>query len=142
VHAIATRGEPDILVELSRTVGKFAQASGRHIHLVLENDDNSASLLAPDEDPPSGRYRAQWNDDYHHAWHVLLTGEGRSYYRDYGHTRHFVRSLSQGFAYQGEPRATAADARAASQAGICRRPPSSISCRITIRSVIGRLASG
>jgi maltooligosyltrehalose trehalohydrolase len=103
VHAIATRGEPDILVELSRTVGKFAQASGRHIHLVLENDDNSASLLAPVEEPPSGRYRAQWNDDYHHAWHVLLTGEGQSYYRDYGHTRHFVRSLSQGFAYQGEP---------------------------------------
>jgi maltooligosyltrehalose trehalohydrolase len=103
VHAIVTRGEPDILIELSRAVGKFAQASGRHIHLVLENDDNSASLLAPDEDPPAGRYRAQWNDDYHHAWHVLLTGEGQSYYRDYGRTRHFVRSLSQGFAYQGEP---------------------------------------
>ena len=48
VHAIVTRGEPDILIELSRAVGKFAQASGRHIHLVLENDNNSASLLAPD----------------------------------------------------------------------------------------------
>jgi maltooligosyltrehalose trehalohydrolase len=103
VHAIVTRDEPDILIELSRAVGKFAQASGRHIHLVLENDDNRASLLAPDQDPPAGRYRAQWNDDYHHAWHVLLTGEGQSYYRDYGHTRHIVRSLSQGFAYQGEP---------------------------------------
>jgi maltooligosyltrehalose trehalohydrolase len=103
VHAIVTRDEPDILIELSRAVGKFAQASGRQIHLVLENDDNSASLLAPDQDPPAGRYRAQWNDDYHHAWHVLLTGEGQSYYRDYGHTRHIVRSLSQGFAYQGEP---------------------------------------
>jgi maltooligosyltrehalose trehalohydrolase len=103
VHAIVTRDEPDILIELSRAVGKFAQASGRHIHLVLENDDNSARLLAPDQDPPAGRYRAQWNDDYHHAWHVLLTGEGQSYYRDYGHTRHIVRSLSQGFAYQGEP---------------------------------------
>jgi maltooligosyltrehalose trehalohydrolase len=102
VHAIVTRDEPDILIELSRAVGKFAQASGRHIHLVLENDDNSARLLAPDQDPPAGRYRAQWNDDYHHAWHVLLTGEGQSYYRDYGHTRHIVRSLSQGFAYQGE----------------------------------------
>ena len=103
VHAIVTRDEPDILIELSRAVGKFAQASGRHIHLVLENDNNSASLLAPDQEPPAGRYRAQWNDDYHHAWHVLLTGEGQSYYRDYGHTRHIVRSLSQGFAYQGEP---------------------------------------
>ena len=103
VHAIVTRGEPDILIELSRAVGAFAQASGRHIHLVLENDDNSASLLAPQEEPPAGHYRAQWNDDYHHAWHVLLTGESQGYYRDYGHTRHMVRSLSQGFAYQGEP---------------------------------------
>jgi maltooligosyltrehalose trehalohydrolase len=103
VHAIVTRGEPDILTDLSRAVGAFARASGRHIHLVLENDDNSASLLAPDEDPPMGHYRAQWNDDYHHAWHVLLTGDGQGYYRDYGHPRHFVRSLSQGFAYQGEP---------------------------------------
>src|SRR4029453_12824669 len=103
VHAIVTPGEPNILIELSQAVGKFAHASGRHIHLVLENDHNSASLLAPDQDPPAGRYRAQWNDDYHHAWHVLLTGEGQSYYRDYGRTRHIVRSLSQGFAYQGEP---------------------------------------
>ena len=45
------------------------------IHLVLENDDNRASLLDPLTDPPQGKYRAQWNDDYHHAWHVLLTGE-------------------------------------------------------------------
>ena len=29
----------------------------------------------PREDPPQGKYRAQWNDDYHHAWHVLMTGE-------------------------------------------------------------------
>ena len=33
------------------------------------------SLLDPRQDPPRGKYRAQWNDDYHHAWHVLLTGE-------------------------------------------------------------------
>jgi hypothetical protein len=42
---------------------------------VLENDDNRASLLDPLGDPPGGKYRAQWNDDFHHAWHVLLTDE-------------------------------------------------------------------
>jgi 1,4-alpha-glucan branching enzyme len=83
VHAIVVPGEPDILRELSLTVGAMAREGGRHIHLVLENADNVASLLAPDEDPPAGQYRAQWNDDYHHAWHVLLTGEDAGYYRDY-----------------------------------------------------------
>ena len=50
---------------------------------MLENDDNRARLLDPRDDPPAGSYRAQWNDDYHHAWHVLLTGENAGYYRDY-----------------------------------------------------------
>ena len=102
VHAIVTSGEPEILHDLSIAVGELAKDSGRHIHLVLENDDNRASLLAPDEDPPAGHYRAQWNDDYHHAWHVLLTGEKAGYYRDYGATHHIERTLTEGFAYQGE----------------------------------------
>ncbi len=39
--------------------------------------------LDPATNPPRGKYRAQWNDDYHHAWHVLLTQEGAGYYGDY-----------------------------------------------------------
>jgi len=103
VHAIVAPGEPDILRELSLTVGALAREGGRHIHLVLENADNVASLLAPDEDPPAGHYRAQWNDDYHHAWHVLITGEDAGYYRDYDAGHHVARTLAEGFAYQGEP---------------------------------------
>jgi malto-oligosyltrehalose trehalohydrolase len=106
VHAIVTPGEPDILRELSEAAGAFARESGRHIHLVLENDDNRAELLAPNEDPPAGHFRAQWNDDYHHAWHVLLTGENGGYYHDYENTeQHVARTLAEGFAYQGEPSA-------------------------------------
>jgi maltooligosyltrehalose trehalohydrolase len=102
VHAIVTPGEPHILHDLSIAIGALAKASGRYIHLVLENDDNRAGFLAPAENPPAGHYRAQWNDDYHHAWHVLLTGENAGYYRDYGETRHIERTLTEGFAYQGE----------------------------------------
>jgi malto-oligosyltrehalose trehalohydrolase len=103
VHAIVKPGTPSILTELSQAVGRLATASGRHIHLVLENDDNLASLLDPREDPPNGKYRAQWNDDYHHAWHVLLTGEATGYYRDYRDAaHHLARSLAEGFSYQGE----------------------------------------
>jgi len=104
VHAIAVPGEPSILEEISAAAGRLAGATGRHIHLVLENDDNAADLLDPRADPPAGKYRAQWNDDYHHAWHVLLTGEHGGYYRDYAGDPlgHLVRILKSGFAYQGE----------------------------------------
>jgi malto-oligosyltrehalose trehalohydrolase len=104
VHAIVEPGHPSILDDLSRVAGHFAAASGRHIHLILENDDNRASLLDPNTDPPQGKYRAQWNDDYHHAWHVVLTGERNGHYRDYaaGPLDHLARALSSGFAYQGE----------------------------------------
>jgi len=75
VHAIPELGEISMLHDLSIAVGKLAAETRRHIHLVLENDDNSASALDAGQDPPRGKYRAQWNDDYHHAWHVWLTGE-------------------------------------------------------------------
>jgi malto-oligosyltrehalose trehalohydrolase len=105
VHAIVEPGEPHLLAELSRQVGALARERGRLIHLVLENDDNRASLLDPETAIPAGQYRAQWDDDYHHAWHVVLTGEAHGYYRDYcdAPRRHLTRALASGFAYQGEP---------------------------------------
>jgi maltooligosyltrehalose trehalohydrolase len=104
VHAIAEPGEISILADLSRAVGGLANETGRHIHLMLENDDNTAHLLNPGEDPPGGKYRAQWNDDYHHAWHVLLTAEAHGYYRDYRRAPldDIARALGSGFVYQGE----------------------------------------
>jgi maltooligosyltrehalose trehalohydrolase len=98
VHAIVEPGEPHILTALADAVNAFAAESGRHIHLVLENDDNAAGFLKP-----GGGYRAQWNDDYHHAWHVLLTRENAGYYRDYQNAgEHIARALAEGFVYQGE----------------------------------------
>jgi maltooligosyltrehalose trehalohydrolase len=104
VHAIPQQGEVSMLHDLSRAVGDLASKTGRQLHLVLENDDNAAGLLDADQDPPRGKYRAQWNDDYHHAWHVLLTGENHGYYGDYGKAprRDIARSLGSGFVYQGE----------------------------------------
>jgi maltooligosyltrehalose trehalohydrolase len=104
VHAIPEQGEISMLSELSRAVGGLAAETGRHIHLMLENDDNAARLLDASEDPPRGKYRAQWNDDYHHAWHVLLAGETHGYYGDYRRSplKDIARALGSGFVYQGE----------------------------------------
>jgi len=94
VHAIPDSGWLDeMAAEVRATV-----EPGRHVHLVLENDDNRAEHLARDLD-------AQWNDDAHHALHVLLTAERAGYYADYADApaRHLARCLAEGFAYQGEP---------------------------------------
>jgi malto-oligosyltrehalose trehalohydrolase len=104
VHTIAELGEISMLHDLSAAVGDLATQTGRHIHLVLENDDNRVSVLDAEQNPSRGKYRAQWNDDYHHAWHVLLTGETQGYYSDFQRSprRDIARALGSGFVYQGE----------------------------------------
>jgi maltooligosyltrehalose trehalohydrolase len=104
VNNIFEPGDVPLLHDLSLAVGNLAAETGRHIHLVLENGDNIASLLDPTQEPPRGKYRGQWNDDYHHAWHVLLTGEAQGYYGDYQRSprRDLARALGSGFVYQGE----------------------------------------
>lgn len=95
VHAIVDKEEwlGELAVQL-----RGAFPPDRHIHLVLENDDNTASLLRHG-------YDAQWNDDVHHVVHHLLTGETRGYYAAYAGrpTDKLARALAQGFVYQGEP---------------------------------------
>ncbi|HTS53911.1 MAG TPA: malto-oligosyltrehalose trehalohydrolase [Burkholderiales bacterium] len=103
VHAIADDSRPDILEEIAAAV-HAGPGADRHVHLVLENDRNAASKLGGRPGEP-GRYDAQWNDDAHHALHVLLTGETDGYYRDYADdpVARLGRTLAEGFAYQGEP---------------------------------------
>jgi malto-oligosyltrehalose trehalohydrolase len=143
VHAIVEHGEPSLLQDLSRAVGRLAIETGRTLHLVLENDDNAASLLDPQADPPEGSYRAQWNDDYHHAWHTLLTREAGGYYQDYVDRPlyHIMRVLESGFSYRATSQTIAAAGRAASPRALSRRSPLSISSRTTIRSATVRWAA-
>jgi maltooligosyltrehalose trehalohydrolase len=103
VHAIFDDSMPDILTELAATV-RNTFGPNRIVHLVLENDDNDAHYLERDEKVRPRWYNAQWNDDIHHALHVLLTGETDGYYSDYAQQpiRQLGRCLAEGFAYQGE----------------------------------------
>lgn len=103
VHAICDDSQPDILEELAQTVRETLGAQ-RHIHLILENDHNTAHYLARGQNGQTARYDAQWNDDAHHAYHVLLTHEHDGYYADYANQpiHHLGRCLTEGFAYQGE----------------------------------------
>src|SRR5690606_38111487 len=71
-HAIDN--EP-FLIWLAERIRAHTGAN-RHVHLMLENEHNSATLLRQG-------YDAQWNDDTHHILHTLLTGEHEGYYRDF-----------------------------------------------------------
>ena len=106
VHAIADDSQLHILTELAERVHETF-GNDRHVHLVLENDHNASRYLHRNSRGQPVHYVAQWNDDIHHALHVLLTGENDGYYRDYAARplRHLGRCLAEGFAYQGEPSA-------------------------------------
>ena len=96
VHAIIDESPRHILEDIAAAVR--ARDPDRHVHLVLENDANQARFLG------GGKYDAQWNDDSHHGYHVLATGESDGYYVSYvdAPAKHLARCLAEGFAYQGE----------------------------------------
>jgi malto-oligosyltrehalose trehalohydrolase len=94
VHAILDDSPSHLLDELCTRVRR--EMPGKH--LILENDANQARFLG------AGKYTAQWNDDSHHGYHVLATGERDGYYAAYADApaKHLARCLAEGFAYQGE----------------------------------------
>jgi 1,4-alpha-glucan branching enzyme/maltooligosyltrehalose trehalohydrolase len=102
VHAISDESKPHILEELSSAVR--AAITGRQVHLVLENENNGYARLAPA--PAAGRFDGQWNDDFHHALHVALTGEAHSYYHDYGAEPLdlLARAFTHGMVFEGSAR--------------------------------------
>jgi maltooligosyltrehalose trehalohydrolase len=104
VHAIIDDSTPHILTELADAV-RNSIGPDRHVHLILENDRNQARYLQRTESCRPRWYDAQWNDDVHHALHVLITGERDGYYSDYFDRPldRLGRCLVDGFAYQGEP---------------------------------------
>jgi maltooligosyltrehalose trehalohydrolase len=97
VHAIVDESPRHVLDEIVSRVHEGI-GSKRKIHLVLENDANQSRFLGP------GKYTAQWNDDSHHGYHVLATGEEDGYYISYADNpaKHLARCLAEGFAFQGE----------------------------------------
>ena len=99
IHAIADDSPKHIVAEIAEAIAA-GPGRERHVHQVLENDLNQASLL--ERDRPHAV--AQWNDDSHHAFHVAVSGERDGYYRDYERPLwHLGRCLAEGFSYQGDP---------------------------------------
>jgi malto-oligosyltrehalose trehalohydrolase len=104
VDRIVDDSSPELISELAEEVRQGPGAQ-RHVHIVLENDRNEARYLGRDAQHRPLHATAQWNDDLHHALHVVLTGETDGYYADFATAplKLTGRCLAEGFAYQGEP---------------------------------------
>ncbi|MCB4768584.1 malto-oligosyltrehalose trehalohydrolase [Ancylobacter sp. Lp-2] len=96
VHALATRGAETFL----REIASACRAVRPDAWLVLENHDNISGWMTRDD----RLFTAQWNDDWHHVFHVLASGETGGYYAPYAAdpVASAARALVEGFVFQGE----------------------------------------
>ncbi len=101
LHAILDTSAFSFIEELAFAVHNEAKKMNRKVYLIGESAANNARLII---EAPAGGYGidAQWSDDFHHAVHVLLTGEKTGYYQDYGKFRQLVKAFEEGFVYSGE----------------------------------------
>jgi maltooligosyltrehalose trehalohydrolase len=108
-----------ILAAISRGVREAA--GSRHTIVVAEDESQNTRLVRPLD---AGGYGLDgiWNDDFHHAVTVALTGRREGYYSDYrGSAQELVSSVKYGFLYQGQRYAWQKKSRGTPTFGV--RPP-------------------
>jgi maltooligosyltrehalose trehalohydrolase len=101
VHAIKDFSARPFLLELAEAVDRTERELDRRVHLIAESSLNDTRLIRLPEQGGFG-LDAQWNDDFHHAVHTLLTGEREGYYEDFGRIEHLALALDRGFVYTGQ----------------------------------------
>jgi len=101
VHAIVDHSAFPFLAELTRAVHDLGESLGRSVYLIAESDLNDPRVLRPEERGGYGM-DAQWNDDFHHALHALLTGERSGYFADFGSIEDLAVVYRRGFRYAGD----------------------------------------
>jgi maltooligosyltrehalose trehalohydrolase len=101
IQTIKDDSDYHIVEEIRDQVKDLARASGREVCVIAETDENDARLVRPKQ---FGGFAldAVWSDDFHHAFHTVLTGETAGYYQDFGKVEQVVRALNEGFVFQGE----------------------------------------
>jgi maltooligosyltrehalose trehalohydrolase len=89
-----------VVAELGRAAR--AAARGRSVVIVAENEAQEARYARPVDRGGLG-LDGLWNDDFHHAARVALTGEREAYYSGFtGGAQELVSALLRGYLYQGQ----------------------------------------
>jgi maltooligosyltrehalose trehalohydrolase len=101
INAIVDTSARKFLEELSAECHAAGQRLNRPVYLIAESDRNDAKVVEGSEVGGWG-LDASWNDDFHHALHVLMTGERNGYYEDYSGVEDLARAFRDGFVYAGQ----------------------------------------
>lgn len=101
IHAIYDESASTFLEELGVAVHGRGRGLGREIFLIAESNRNDPRFVTPRAAGGIG-LDAEWNDDFHHSLHVLLTGETGGYYQDFGGVEKLARAFREGFVFSGQ----------------------------------------
>lgn len=101
IHGIFDFSARHILHDLREVVHHQAKRLERQIAVIAESDLNDTRIVDP---PAKGGHGldAQWDDDFHHCLHTLLTKEKAGYYEDFGNVDQMAQALREGFVYNGQ----------------------------------------
>lgn len=99
VHEIRDPTDPDLVAELRQRIAQ--ELPGRLVPLIAEDERNDPRARE------RGSVTAEWNDDWHHSVHCLLTGEDAGYYQNYAQDPlgDLATAMAQGHVDQGQVRA-------------------------------------
>ena len=99
-QAIVDQSPRHILAEINEIAR--AAAGNRGLYIINENGPQETILVRPINKGGYGM-DAVWNDDFHHAARVALTGRREGYFQDHlGTPQEFVSAAKWGFLYQGQ----------------------------------------
>lgn len=77
-------------------------ARGRPVLMTGENETQDARVMRP-PDQHGFDFDGQWNEDFHHAVAVALTGRREAYYTDYhGSPQELLAAAKYGYLFQGQ----------------------------------------
>ncbi len=101
IHSIFDMSATHFLAELSLAINKLSKKNKRKYLLIAESDLNDNKVIR-NKDRGGYNLDAQWNDDFHHSLHALLTGENTGYYEDFGKVENLAKAIKEGFIYSGQ----------------------------------------
>lgn len=101
VHAIYDFSAVPFLQELAQETAALADERGWPAYLIAESSLNDPRLVRERGDGGYG-LDGQWNDEFHHALRVALTGERDGYYVDFTGVPDLVKSLNEAYVYSGQ----------------------------------------
>ncbi len=101
IQEIYDKSAYHFLEELTDACDNLSNLLNKHFHLIAESNLNNIKIIKPKAAGGFGLH-AQWNDEFHHSLHSLITNERNGYYEDFGELTHLAKAYEQGFVYSGQ----------------------------------------